>query len=267
LDRDEAEGDPRDYPSVGAYFVRRLRDGVRSWPEDPRLLTSPVDGIVGSMGEIRDGTVLQAKGMPYRIGELLGDTETAALDPRRFEGGRYLTLYLSPRHYHRIHAPLTGGLLRAQAIPGRLVPVNEPAIHGVPRLFPRNERLVLRLEAEDGPVALVAVGAFNVGRISVAFDAAWNGAGGGAGDGGVTNRPGRRAVETRDYDPPLWLSRGEEVAAFHLGSTVVLLLGPDPSGRVPPLAPGVVPGAEIRLGEALTVRSTEPAPEPDPGTG
>ena len=260
VDTGEVAGSPRDFTSVGDFFVRRLRTGVRSWPEDLRILASPVDGVVGALGEIREGTVLQAKGMPYGIGELLAQPSPPELDPRRFEGGRYLTLYLSPRHYHRIHAPASGHLLRAQAVPGRLLPVNDPAIRGVPRLFPRNERLVLWMEVEGAPLALVAVGAFNVGRISVAFDEEWNGPRG----EGVTNRPGRRGGGTRDYAPSLPLSRGDEIAAFHLGSTVVLLVGPDAGGQVPELTPDLRPGADIRLGDPLTVRSTGPDPEPGP---
>lgn len=261
VDLGEVAGSPRDFKSVGAFFVRQLRKGVRSWPEDLHVVASPVDGVVGALGEIREGTVLQAKGLPYEIGELLALPASPELDSRRFEGGRYLTLYLSPRHYHRIHAPTSGDLLRAQAVPGRLLPVNEPAIRGIPRLFPRNERLILWMDAEGALLALVAVGAFNVGRISVAFDEEWNGPRG----KGVTNRPGRRGGGVREYAPPLPLSRGDEVAAFHLGSTVVLLLAPDAEGQVPELVPDLRPGTEIRLGDALTVRNTGPDPGSEPG--
>jgi phosphatidylserine decarboxylase len=249
----EAESDPRDYPSVGAYFVRRLQPGVRSWPRDPQVVTSPVDGVVGAVGRIEDGTVLQAKGMPYRVHELLGIPEGSER-AGAYEGGRFVTLYLSPRHYHRIHAPASGEIRVARSLPGRLLPVNEPAIQGVPRLFPRNERLVVEAVTPGGPLALVAVGAFNVGRISVAFDPEWNGLRG----RGVTNRPGRPAAQERRYAPPLELRRGEELAAFHLGSTVVLLLGPDGAGGGPALAPSVVPGADVLLGNPLTLGADAP---------
>jgi phosphatidylserine decarboxylase len=253
VDQGEAESDPRDYPSVGAYFVRRLRPGVRSWPRDPQVVASPVDGVVGAVGRIKEGTVVQAKGMPYRVHELLGVSEGAE-GADAFEGGRFVTLYLSPRHYHRIHAPVSGEIAVARALPGQLLPVNEPAIQGVPRLFPRNERLVVEAATPIGPLALVAVGAFNVGRISVAFDPEWNGPRG----RGVTNRPGKPGAEERRYGPPLELRRGEELAAFHLGSTVVLLLGPDGAGGVPVLAPSVVPGVDILLGDPLTLGADAP---------
>jgi phosphatidylserine decarboxylase len=239
IDRAEAEAPPEAYPSVGAYFTRRLRPGVRSWPD--LGAASPVDGIVGAFGTLGAGRLLQAKGIDYGGGELLGDPAAGA----RFEGGSFLTIYLSPRHYHRIHTPLAARIRRARAIPGRLLPVNEPAVRAVPDLFPRNERLVVELDPTDGTlpgeVALVAVGAMNVGRIAAAFDPGWH-----------TNRPrsARPGAETRDYD--LAMGVGAELAAFHLGSTVVLLFAPGDGGRPPPpFAPAVRTGDEIRLGTPL----------------
>jgi phosphatidylserine decarboxylase len=256
VDRAEAEAPPAAYPSVAAYFVRRLREGIREWPEDPDVVASPVDGVVGAVGTIRNGTVLQAKGMPYRVEELLASPDGAG-EGGRFEGGRYVTLYLSPRHYHRIHSPATGSLREVRAIPGRLLPVNEPAIRSVPGIFPRNERLVLHMETEAGPLALVAVGAFNVGRISVSFDPGWE----------DTNRRRSAGPRSRRYDPPLPLVRGEEVAAFQLGSTVVLLLPPRPDGDRVELNPRLVPGAEVRLGDPLHLRSIGPGPAGAHGSG
>src|SRR5688572_18976541 len=91
-----------DHPSLGAFFVRRLKDGARSFPADTRLLPSPVDGTVQDLSVIERGSVLQAKGRPYAIEELLGDAR-AALE---LEGGHAWTIYLSPRDYHRIHSPV-----------------------------------------------------------------------------------------------------------------------------------------------------------------
>lgn len=234
-----------DYRSVDALFVRSLRPGARTWPEDPAVPASPVDGVVGQSGVIRDGRVLQAKGREYSAAELVDDAGLAA----RMEGGTFLTLYLAPRHYHRIHAPVAGRLAWARHVPGRLLPVNAPAVRTLDRLFPRNERLVCVIEpapAGDvpgreeataggrGAVAVVAVGAFNVGRISAAFD-----------DDLVTNRGGSRP-ETRLYDPPVHLERGADLMAFHLGSTVVLLF--EEALR---WADAVAAGREIRLGQPL----------------
>jgi phosphatidylserine decarboxylase len=244
IDVDEAERPLEDYPSVNAFFVRRLRPGSRSWPTEPGL-TSPVDGIVGQVGRIEAGRLIQAKGLDYAAADLLEDPAEAAC----FDGGEFVTIYLSPRHYHRIHAPVGGTIPLARYVPGALLPVNQPAVQHVPALFARNERLLAHIDGSHGRVAVVALGAYNVGRISAAFDAAWSGEGTRrrrAQPGWVTNRSDVLPRERR-YTPPLPVGRGDEFMAFHLGSTVVLLTEP---GRLS-LDPGCRPGAEVRLGTLL----------------
>ncbi len=236
IDIAEAELPLVEYPSINSFFVRRLRPGVRTWPDDPGVATSPVDGVVGQSGTIRGGTLLQAKGRAYPVHEILADRAEA----RRYDGGAFLTLYLSPRHYHRIHAPCGGMIRRARHVPGALLPVNAPAVMHVDRLFPRNERLLCAIDGPLGRTALIAVGAYNVGRISAAFDPDWNG----GEHGWVTNR-GVRAIEERSYDPGIRVERGAEIMAFHLGSTVVLLF--ERNVRLERLEPG----AAIRLGSVI----------------
>lgn len=235
IDLAEAEHDIAEYDSINAFFVRRLRPGVREWPHDPATAASPVDGIIGQHGRITGGRLIQAKGRHYEAGALLGSDEEA----RRFDGGSFVTIYLSPRHYHRIHAPCTGQIRHARHVPGALLPVNAPAVAHVPDLFPRNERVTCSIDAGFGRVAVVAVGAYNVGRISTAFDDAWVGPG-----RSVANRRGARGEE-RHYEPPLRIEQGAELMAFHLGSTIVLLCEPGPR-----LTAGE-PGTEVRLGTVL----------------
>jgi phosphatidylserine decarboxylase len=245
MDLSEARDPLSAYGSLDELFVRRLRAGAREWPARRDVAGSPVDGVVGAHGAIEAGELLQAKGRRYTVAELLDDGSAAA----RFQGGSYLTLYLAPRHYHRIHAPVGGRVAAARHVPGRLLPVNRPAVGRIDRLFPRNERLMAVLEPHaagpmdarggywvGGAVAVVAVGAFNVGRITADFD-----------DGLTTNRRGAKAM-TRHYEPPIVVERGDGLMAFHLGSTVVLLFQ-----RRVEYAAGVVQGAEIRLGQPLTV--------------
>jgi phosphatidylserine decarboxylase len=238
IDLAEAEGRFNDYPTLNAFFVRRLRPGVREWPGSESAVASPVDGVVGQLGRVRRGEAVQAKGHHYSVSELLGDGEEA----ERYDGGCFVTIYLSPRHYHRIHTPLPGTIPRADYIPGALLPVNAPAVMHVPGLFARNERLVCHLETAIGRVAVVAVGAYNVGRISAAFDPTWGGTGR---EPWVTNRP-RPAPLERRYDPPANVGIGDEIMAFHLGSTIVLLLeGGWKTGD------HIRPGVEVRVGEPL----------------
>lgn len=243
-DLGEAERPPEAYPSVSAFFIRRLRPEVREWPANREIPGSPVDGIVGQVGRVRQGRLIQAKGLVYQAAELLADADRHAPE---YENGCFLTFYLSPRHYHRIHTPLPGRVQRARAIPGGLMPVNQPAVATVPRLFPRNERLVAELTVlGGGRMAVVAVGAFNVGRISAAFDPDWGRTGG----RGATNRSALSQVEERRYEPPRPLAQGDELMAFHLGSTVVVLLAEDVvGGRA--LHPALEVGGEVRLGAPL----------------
>jgi len=242
IDVSEAELPLEAYPSVNAFFVRRLRPGVRRWPGDDGVLASPVDGVVGQIGTVTAGRLLQAKGRSYSAGALLAGNDTG----KRYDGGVFVTIYLSPRHYHRIHAPTGGGVALARHVPGALLPVNAPAVNGIEDLFPKNERLVCFIDGPLGRVAVVAVGAYNVGRISAAFDPDWAG-----GEGrSVTNRTDAPTPERR-YDPPVPVAQGDEIMAFHLGSTVVLLAEPGALRLAPELAPGL----EVRLGHVLARES------------
>ena len=233
IDVSEAELPIIEYGSLNDFFVRRLKPGVRPWTAPSNAAGSPVDGVVGQFGQVRRGALLQAKGREYTAAALLADENEA----KRYEGGAFLTLYLSPRHYHRIHAPCGGTIPRAVHLPGTLLPVNAPSVAHVADLFARNERLLCYIDGPLGRVAVVAVGAYNVGRISAAFDDEWRQP--------PTNQ--RRALtDTHEYQPPRSIKAGEEIMAFHLGSTVVLLFE-----HRAQLSAQLRLGAEIRLGSRI----------------
>ncbi len=234
---DEAARPVEAFGSFDELFTRALRPGLRTWEPGPGIVASPVDGVIGEVGVVTDGRLVQAKGRHYTVGALLADEDQAP----RFEGGLFITIYLSPRHYHRIHTPVAGHVVSARHVPGRLFPVHPAAVTEVAHLFARNERLVCSIDSDVGGVALVAVGAMNVGRISATFDPEWAG----GPNAGVTNRRGAGLTERRYPDPPE-VSTGDELMAFHLGSTVVLLV---PSGPRPEAA--ITPGTEVRVGRTL----------------
>jgi phosphatidylserine decarboxylase len=196
-----------------------------------------VDGRFGEAGRIEEGRLLQAKGRWYTVAELLADEQDAA----RFGQGAFLTFYLSPRHYHRIHAPAAGKVTALRRIPGALLPVNAAAIASIDRLFPRNERAICMLDGPAGRVAVVAIGAFNVGRITASFLPRDDGE-----ETQITNLRGVLARPAR-LDPPVVVERGAELMAFHLGSTVVLLFEP----RRIELDPLIETGIEVRLGAQI----------------
>jgi phosphatidylserine decarboxylase len=227
-DLSESARPPAAFETFDAFFTRRLRDGVRSWPADPSAAGSPVDGVVGRHGAVADGRAVQAKGRDYELAALLGDAAEAA----RFARGSYLTIYLAPRHYHRVHAPVGGSLATTRHLPGRRMPVHAPAVALLAGLFVGNERVACRLDSDGGTVAVVAVGATNVGRIGVPAVPGWEAA--------------APTAIVKSHRPPIGLDRGDEMMVFHLGSTVVLLF--DAGFR---LDPGLRRGVEIRLGDPV----------------
>ncbi|MBE7212176.1 MAG: phosphatidylserine decarboxylase, partial [Gluconacetobacter diazotrophicus] len=160
LDLSEAESDR--FPSIGACFTRRLRDGARPFDPRPGMLASPCDAIVGVLGQIEDGRAWQIKGAPYRLEELLGDAALAA----ELAGASYCTLRLTSAMYHRFHAPAALVVEGVRYLSGDCFNVNTPALKRVERLFCRNERAVLRCRLPDGSrLVIVAVAAILVAGI------------------------------------------------------------------------------------------------------
>lgn len=205
---DAIQQDMAAYPSLEALFVRRLRPGTRPIDGDSDAVVSPVDALCGATGIIDNGTLLQIKGRSYSLARLLGDANEAA----RFEGGAFATLYLAPRDYHRIHAPVAGQVAQARLIPGALMPVFEESLNKVDELFARNERIITYLDTpRHGRVAVVKVGATLVGCIKVAYDSTLVG--------------NRRSNKNRlvSYKVPKIIAKGGDLGAFELGSTVVVL--------------------------------------------
>ncbi len=209
------------HPSLGAFFVRRLVPGARPIATDADAVVSPCDGRVHEVGAVERGALLQAKGHSYSISEL---TDGMAKE-QEWEGATAWTLYLSPKDYHRVHTPEAARLVAVRWIPGTHHSV-APAVLARRMVIPRNERCVLQMESARGPLLLVMVGARNVSRIRVV--------------GVEPTTQGR-------LEHPRSLARGEELARFELGSTVVLLA---PPGQTRP-APTLVPGHAVRLGEPI----------------
>ena len=231
--RDAQIGKPAGYASFNAFFTRALKPGTRPQAADPALLTSPVDGCMSQFGPLRDGRLLQAKGRDYSLVELLaGDYELAG----RLHGGSFATIYLAPHNYHRIHMPIGGRLRRWSYVPGRLFSVNPATARAMPRLFARNERLIAEFDTSAGPLLLVMVGALFVGSLETVW-------------AGKVSPPHRRRSKPDHFDllHPLDFARGAEIGRFNMGSTVILLAGPD----LLRWRPGLNVGMELRVGTPL----------------
>jgi phosphatidylserine decarboxylase len=201
-----------DYPTLDDFFTRTLREGARPVDPDPGVAVSPVDGEVLELGDLDGGRMLQAKGCEFTVGALLADAGRAV----RYIGGVYATLYLSPRDYHRIHAPVDGRVIGCCHVPGDLFPVNARAVRDVEGLYACNERLATFLEGTFGEVAVVKVAACGVGCVTATYDPS-------------VHTHAQQPSGSRAYDPPPEVRKGDEIGVFHLGSTVVVLFQP---GRV-----------------------------------
>ena len=223
---------PDDFRTFNDFFIRELREGAR--PVDPahRAIVSPADGTVSQAGTLRGNRILQAKGIDYTVEDLLAaDLDTA----RGFAGGAFVTIYLAPYNYHRVHAPVDGELVAAHYVPGDLFSVNSKTAAHVPGLFSRNERLNLHFRTASGPMVVVLVGALNVGSISTP----WTG----------EIRPRKTGVvETFDLSAaPRDIAKGDLLGWFNMGSTVILLLPQDACRW----RENLEPGDSTVMGEAI----------------
>jgi phosphatidylserine decarboxylase len=227
---------PEDYPTFNAFFTRELRAGARPLAGDESTIVSPADGHISQVGRINRDAVFQAKGRSFSVTDLLGGDEGRAA---AFQDGGFITVYLSPRDYHRVHMPLTGTLRETVYIPGRLFSVAAHTVRSVPRLFARNERLVAIFDTDAGPMAMVLVGAINV----AAIETVWS---------GLVTPPPRPAIEVEDMQQAgVELARGAEMGRFNMGSTVIVLFGKD---RVDWLE-NLTAEQPLRMGQALGRRN------------
>jgi phosphatidylserine decarboxylase len=218
-------------PCVGAYesfdqfFTRELKPGRRTICPNARDVASPADGTIEAIGPIDlDGTLLVKK-QRYTVADLIGDP----IDAKRYDGGQFAIVYLSPRDYHRVHAPVAGEITHIRSMPGDLFPVNAIGERHVPLLFSKNRRVAIVIDTPAlGRVTVVMVGAIIVGRIT------------------VTALPGQD-VPLGDHvlSPPQPVQKGQEIGIFHLGSTAIVFVERGSAAR---FARATGP---VRLGQSL----------------
>lgn len=224
------------YRTLKEFFCRRLKPEARPIAPGDHVIVSPVDGTVSQLGDIYEGTLIQAKGKQFDVVELLGGSVEEA---KRYYGGKFITIYLSPRDYHRIHMPVEGNLIRYCYLPGRLYPVNKLGIENVDRLFARNERIVTYIQTKDmGDLALVKVGALFVGSVKVSYNTA------------TTNIKHGRQTSESIVDTPHY-QKGEELGWFEFGSTVILLL----ESNHLKWAEGIEMGKSLLMGQLLAEKA------------
>ncbi len=222
-----------DYESFNQFFIRELKDDARKINENPTALCLPADGRVSQIGHIDDERLLQAKGHFFSLSDLLaGDEELV----NTFKNGEFATIYLSPRDYHRVHMPCDATLRKMIYVPGDLFSVNPFLAEHVPNLFARNERVICFFDTAFGPMVQILVGA----TITASMSTVW---------AGVINPPrtGEVKVWTYQGDSAIKLTKGQEMGAFQLGSTVINLF---PANSVV-LADHLEVDVPVRMGEIL----------------
>ena len=216
------------FASLRDCFTRELKAGARPIDGNPAVLTSPCDALVGACGTVTDGSVVQAKGFPYPLIDLLGDPELA----RYYQGGCYATLRLTSSMYHRFHAPYDCRVEQVNYISGDTWNVNPIALRRVEKLFCKNERAVIRCRLPTGAVVtLVPVAAILVASIRLRFL-------------DVRLHLRYRGPNLIPCDEPL--AKGEEMGWFEHGSTIIVFV---PRGVA--LSASLIEGGYVRMGQAL----------------
>lgn len=231
IDLDEADKPLGEYKTLNQFFTRTLKAGVRpvSEAENPNAVVSPVDGKIAQCGKIEDGRIIQAKGRYYTVQELIGNEEEA----KPYINGQFMTIYLAPTDYHRIHHYTDGAVEGYRYIPGTLFPVNPFSVENIENLFPINERLTTFLDSSGKKSAIVKVGATIVGKIKVSYS-------------NVESNISRNVI-AEAYEKKIQVSKSDELGLFAMGSTVVLLFPENSFKFIDPLPAD----SRFKVGELL----------------
>ncbi len=233
---------PERYSDFNSFFTRALLPRARPIHAAPGDLVCPVDGTISQLGAVDNGRLFQAKDRNYSLDALLGD-----LGSTQFQDGSFITLYLSPKDYHRVHMPIAGRLRRSRFVPGKLFAVNPRTVSVVDGLFAKNERLIHIFDTEAGPMALIMVGAIFVGSMETTWQRA------------DTKRMARKIANWHypaSGPDTIKLAKAEEMGRFNMGSTVILLFGKNTVRWDEALSPG----QEIAMGQRLATVIRPPAP-------
>ena len=218
------------FKTFDEFFTRKLKVKSREIATGPKIVVSPVDALIYQFGKINDTAIIQAKEIDFSINDLI-PSDTA----NEFRDGMFLTLYLSPGDYHRIHSPVAGKIVGYFNIPGRLFTVQEYMVNKLKGLFSKNERLISYIRTAKSLIAVCKIGAMNVGRISINHADV------------VTNKTIRTKKEIfYNNDQIKNVKAGDEIGMFHLGSTIILLF---PKNSVK--FSGIKIGKKIKMGEKI----------------
>jgi phosphatidylserine decarboxylase len=192
------KGKKEDYLSFNDFFTREIKPEFRLIESSYKTMVSPVDGTLIELGEINEDRIIQIKDSHYSLTKLLNNNQALAI---KYLNGYFVTLYLAPENYHRVHMPLDGTLVNSELVPGKCFAVNQESIEKIPDLYIKNQRLINAFENQLSPFILILVAALNVSSITTVWKS-----------------------EDLQAEEPLTLPKGEQMGQFNLGSTVILLV-------------------------------------------
>lgn len=211
INLEEMEGDIANYPTFNDFFARPLKYNARPINGDAASVVFPADGKISQFGTLKDNFQLQAKGHYFTTEALLADEKDADC----FKNGSFMTVYLSPQDYHRVHIPFKGKLIKMTHIPGELFSVNPLYVRNIPELYSRNERVVCLFETPIGKMAVILVGAAIVRSIATVWA--------GTVAPSKSGEPTVTEYKKQDFE----YEKGEEIGRFFMGSTVICLFEKD----------------------------------------
>ena len=207
----EASKSMEDYKTFNEFFARELKKNARPLDKDANSVVFPVDGTISELGNINKDLLIQAKNHYYTTEALLADDD----DAKTFENGKFITIYLSPKDYHRVHIPLAGKLMKMTYVPGEAFSVNPFNAKNIPELFAKNERVVSIFETSAGKMAVIMVGATIVRSISTSW-------------AGIVAPSAWNEVSSFSYnEQEISFAKGAEIGKFMMGSTVICLFEKD----------------------------------------
>jgi len=228
---DAVESEPDAYKHFNAFFTRALKPAARPICDGLSSVACPADGCVSALGPIADNRLFQAKGHDYTLAQLLGNQD---VEIERYRHGSFITIYLSPKDYHRLHMPLAGQLQSQTYVPGRLFSVAPHTVKTVNGIFARNERVIAQFDTNAGAMALVLVGAINV----AAIETVWS---------GLVTPPRHSGVKHEPYPvDTLSLDKGQEMGRFNMGSTIIAIFEQNLDWHS-----SLRTGTDVRMGQAI----------------
>ncbi len=222
------EAKKQKFNSMHDCFIRELKQGARPIVLTPNIITSPCDAIIATHGKINGVELIQAKGFPYTLLELLSDNSLVD----KYRDGYFITLRLQSTMYHRFHAPCDCRVSEINYISGDTWNVNPVALKRVERLYCKNERVVIDLLTDNEasltlvPVAAILVASIKLNFLSEILNLKYKG-------------PNKISCDAK-------FTKGQEMGYFQHGSTIIVF-----ASKEFKIVTSVSEGEVIKMGQPL----------------